>query len=312
MSSPSRLGQHTPSALAFLRRHDWLAFLLQQVMVFALAVALLQGARLLTGKSIHGGKDMMGPAEFVAMLVLFSAMIGVSVWMYRKVAGPEAPALGLVPGARGLGQYLMGLMLGLVVAGWPLFVSLATGQMRVTETLFSRFEATGILGMLALGTVTLTANSIVEEATSRAVPFQLFRHRALLFRVLVPALLFAAIHLADEPFRLGAFYSRTIAGIVLGLAYLLTRDIWFASGLHTGTNQAILLASGKWHMGAFFLASGERFGSAWADTVSWTLLAVGLGWMLLRRHGESRASREAVAGGKAAHLEPPTRLSQLA
>jgi membrane protease YdiL (CAAX protease family) len=298
MSPSSRFSRLATSALAFLRRHDWLAFLLQQVLVFALAVVLLQGARLLTGKSIHGGKDMMGPVEFVAMLVLFSAMIGASVWVYRKVAGPEAPALGLVPGVRGLGHYLLGLTLGLVAAGWPQFVSLATGQMQVTETLFSRFEATGILGMLALGTVTLTANSIVEEATSRAVPFQLFRHRALLFRVLVPALLFAALHLADEPFRPGAFYSRTIAGVVFGLAYLLTRDIWFASGLHTGTNQAVLLASGKWHMGALFLASGERFGSAWADSVSWTLLALGLGWMLLRRHGPARASREErVAGG---------------
>lgn len=301
MFSPSRFDRPATSVLAFLRRHDWLAFLLQQVLVFALAVVLLQGARLLTGKSIHGGKDMMGPAEFVAMLVLFSAMIGVSVWMYRKVSGPEAPALGLEPGLRGLGHYLVGLALGLAMAGWPLFVSLASGQMQVTETLFSRFEATGILGMIALGGVTLTANSIVEEVTSRAVPFQLFRHRAILFRLLVPALLFAAIHLADEPFRLGAFYSRTLAGIVLGLAYLLTRDIWFVSGLHTGTNQAVLLASGKWHMGALFLASGERFGSAWADSVSWTLLAVGLGWMLLRRHGATRASREAsVAGGAAA------------
>jgi membrane protease YdiL (CAAX protease family) len=298
MSSSSRFGRLATSALAFLRRHDWLAFLLQQVLVFALAVVLLQGARLLTGKNIHGGKDMMGPVEFVAMLVLFSAMIGVSVWVYRRVAGPRAPALGLVPGVRGLGHYVVGLTLGLVAAGWPLFVSLASGQMRMTETLFSRFEATGILGMLALGTVTLTANSIVEEITSRAVPFQLFRHRALLFRLLVPALLFAALHLADEPFRLGAFYGRTIAGIVFGLAYLLTRDIWFASGLHTGTNQAVLLASGKWHMGALFLASGERFGSAWADSVSWTLLALGLGGLLLWRHGAARAWREErVAGG---------------
>lgn len=298
MSSSSRFGRLATAALAFLRRHDWLAFLLQQVLVFTLAIVLLQGARLLTGKSIHGGKDMMGPAEFVGMIALFSAMIGISVWMYRRVAGPEAPALGLVPGVRGLGHYLVGLALGLVATGWPLFVSLASGQMQVSETLFSRFEATGILGMLALGTVTLTANSIVEEATSRAVPFQLFRHRALLFRLLVPALLFAALHLADEPFRLGAFYSRTLAGIVFGLAYLLTRDIWFASGLHTGTNQVVLLASGKWHMGAIFLASGERFGSAWADSVSWTLLAMGLGWMLFRRHGATRASREErVAGG---------------
>ncbi|WP_375765602.1 CPBP family glutamic-type intramembrane protease [Archangium gephyra] len=298
MPSSSRFGALATSALAFLRRHDWLAFLLQQVLVFILAFVLLQGARLLTGKSIHGGKDMMGPVEFVAMLVLFSAMMGVSVWVYREVAGPKAPALGLVPGVRRLGHYLVGLALGLAVAGWPLFVSLASGEMRVTETLFSRFEATGILGMLALGTVTLTANSIVEEVTSRAVPFQLFRHRALLFRLLVPALLFAALHLADEPFRLGAFYSRTLAGIVFGLAYLLTRDIWLASGLHTGTNQAVLLASGKWHMGALFLASGERFGSAWADSVSWTLLALGLGWMLSRRHGGARAPRaERVAGG---------------
>jgi len=295
MSPSSRFGRLATSALAFLRRHDWLAFLLQQFLVFALAVVLLQGARLLTGKSIHGGKDMMGPVEFVAMLVLFAAMIGVSVWMYRGAAGPKAPALGLVPSVRGLGHALVGFALGLVAVGWPLFISLASGQMHVTETLFSRFEATRVLGMLALGTVTLTANSIVEEVTSRAVPFQLFRHRALLFRVLVPALLFAALHLADEPFRLGAFYSRTIAGIVFGLAYLLTRDIWFASGLHTGTNQAVLLASGKWHMGALVHASGERFGGAWADSASWTLLAVAFGGMLLRRQTATQARQEDFA-----------------
>jgi hypothetical protein len=51
-------------------------------------------------------------------------------------------------------------------------------------------------------------------------------------------------------------------------------------------------------MGALFLASGERFGSAWADSVSWTLLALGLGGLLFWRHGAGRASREErVTGG---------------
>jgi hypothetical protein len=59
-----------------------------------------------------------------------------------------------------------------------------------------------------------------------------------------------------------------------------------------------LLASGKWHMGALFLASGERFGSAWADSVSWTLLALGLGGLLFWRHRAARVSREErVSGG---------------
>ena len=78
------------------------------------------------------------------------------------------------------------------------------------------------------------------------------------------------------------------------------RDWPEAGSDYTGTNQAVLLASGKWHMGALFLASGERFGSAWADSVSWTLLALGLGGLLFWRHSAARASREErISGGLA-------------
>jgi hypothetical protein len=74
MSSSSRFGRLATSALAFLRRYDWLAFLLQQVLVFTLAVVLLQGARLLTGKSIHLGMLALGTATLTATPLLRASL----------------------------------------------------------------------------------------------------------------------------------------------------------------------------------------------------------------------------------------------
>ena len=112
----------------------------------------------------------------------------------------------------------------------------------------------------------------MEEITNRAFPIRLWEHRSLLFRILVPSVIFALLHLADESFSFERIAVLIFAGIIQSLAYLLTGNIWFASGMHAGANFASFSVTGLWHAGAIVALTGEPAYSNW--TAAATMLAI--------------------------------------
>jgi hypothetical protein len=64
-------------------------------------------------------------------------------------------------------------------------------------------------------------------------------------------------------------------GIMLSLAYLLTGNIWLATGLHAGGNWIGFLAGGIWHAGAAVRIEGQPALSVWVP------LAIMLGVLAL-------------------------------
>src|SRR5262249_40498475 len=76
------------------------------------------------------------------------------------------------------------------------------------------------------------------------------------FRVLIPSLFFAVIHLADEEFHAGRIFILMMSGILQSFAYLLTGNIWFTSGVHTGANFAAFSVTGLWHAGGVVALGG--------------------------------------------------------
>jgi membrane protease YdiL (CAAX protease family) len=162
-------------------------------------------------------------------------------------------------------------------------MGLAAGTMRVTDSLTQHFPPGALVLVVLMAFAVLTLNSLNEEACSRAVPLGLVRRSPLWARVLLPALVFSLLHVVVEPFRLDAFLQRTLAGVAFSVAYLLTRDIWFAAGLHTGQNAGVLLGTGRWYMGGLLVVEGERWGSEWAQPAVLSLLTLAGLWVLYRR-----------------------------
>ncbi len=270
-------------SLTFLRRQKWLVFILQQIGVFLLSFGFLMSIKLLTGKEIRGGKEAMGPIEFLGMITLFSGIIIFSVWSYRWSEGKDAPPLGLRPTLRGLLHLLTATCIAFLIAAGRKLLGFAAGSMQLTDSIGAHFSAAGVMLMLCMGLFSLTFNSVMEEISSRAVPVMLFRQHSILFRIFVPALFFAALHLAAEPFRLSSFCSHVVSGAVFAGAYLLTRNIWLASGIHTGGNLGVLFDSGRWQMGAIIKAEGTPVGPEWLELLIWSLLLLFTIYWLYRR-----------------------------
>lgn len=276
------------SPWTLLRRHRWATFLLQQAAVFGLSLGFFATVHALTGKTVQGGRQAMGPLAYAGVMALFAGLVLLTRWLYRRVEGAGAPGLGMAPSWRGAAHLAVGTLAGFLLGGWPKLLGLATGALQVKESILSQGGAAQVALLLAAGALSLTANSVMEEVCSRAFPLMLWRERGLAFRLLVPAVLFAALHLAAEPFRAEAFVYRTLAGLAFSALYLLTRNVWLAAGFHTGMNEAVVFTSPRWQMGGLVSAEGTTFGESWWGLTAWGLLFVGTLVLLVLR--ERRAA----------------------
>src|SRR5262249_46905387 len=125
--------------------------------------------------------------------------------------------------------------------------------------------------------------AVMEETANRAFPMRLWQERSLAFRFVVPSIFFIAIHLVNEQFsfeRVGVLF---MAGLLHGVAYALTGNIWLGSGVHMGANFANYSISGLWHAGAIVTIVGRPIIPNWVAVM--IMLAVfGATFVLLHRH----------------------------
>jgi membrane protease YdiL (CAAX protease family) len=266
-----------------LKRHPWVIFLLQQAILFASGWVYLNVVRMLTGKTIHNGRDPFGLIDGIAFVLFVVAMIILTKWLYHRVKGNQAPSLGIALSSRRFRDFLVGTLIGFVIQASAWVVSLMLGTVRVGDKVGAHFNKLAIVSTLSVGIFFLLLNSILEETTSRAFPMRLWAHRSLIFRILIPSIFFATLHLADEQFGGLLFYERFIGGVVLSVAYALTGNIWLACGLHTGINYARFSVSGLWHAGAVVTLVGQLYIPLWAADIIWSLIAIA-GYLWLRSH----------------------------
>lgn len=249
--------------LQWLRKHLFSAFLLHQLFILLGAVSFLTIVRRLTGKTIHLGQDPIGFPDGIALVVLSLAVIFLTNWYYRLLKGPDAPSLGIEISIRRFFELVGGFIAGAMFFAAPLLIALWQGTASVTDTIGSHFDAFSIVGILTLGFVMLFLQAAMEETANRAFPMRIWEHRSLIFKLLLPSLLFVILHLVSESFEPQRAATLLIAGIVQGLAYALTGNIWFPTGLHFGANVAGFSMSGLWHMGAVVNVAGPPAASVW-------------------------------------------------
>ena len=258
--------------LELLKQHLWAAFLLHQLTIFALAIGFLSAVRKLSGRNIHLGRDPIGLIDAVALVALSVAVIYLTNLFYHLLKGENAASLGIAFSPRRLLDLIIGLIIGFAFAIAPWINALLQNTAAVTDRIDLHFDSFMATRMLAVAFLLLLVQGVMEETANRAFPMRIWENRSLLFRLLVPAVFFALIHLADEQFGFERLSILIMAGIIQGVAYALTANIWFSSGLHTGANVASFSITGLWHAGAVVSVSGYSAVPHWSVTLLFLIL----------------------------------------
>ena len=223
ITHPSEPALAVPEKAGLLRRI--IAFPLTLLVLELLAIVVVgsgftQLARLVVQKS-DGGFYALGAVLLAVVLIL--SWKALQRWLERREDREFA--------WRKSGQELgLGLLLG-----FALF-SAATGIV----ALLGGFEVLGLRGQGALWAMLAMAvtSGTIEEIMFRGI---LLRHLEAMLgswaALALTSLLFGAAHLTNPGASLFAAFAIAMeAGILLGAAYLLTRRLWLAVGIHAAWN----------------------------------------------------------------------------
>lgn len=245
------------SLFNWLRRQRWAAFLVFQCFLFGIAIIFLTGVRYVTGRSIHLARDAVGIGDGMLLAALAIGVIFLTRSFYERVRSEDGPDLGLAPSRRRALQFFAGILLGITVFAAPWFIAIHLGSASITDTITAHFDTVSAMLIIGLTSLLLLLQAVMEETANRAFPIQLWYDRSVVFRIVVPAAFFVLIHLVSESFSIERTALLFIAGLVQGLAFMLTGNIWLTSGLHFGANVASFSLSGVWHAGALVAIQGE-------------------------------------------------------
>lgn len=171
------------------------------------------------------------------------------------VAGASAAALRLFQeqtlAAVGIGidrPWLRHLLLGVGVGGgafsvcWAFWWIAGWAAVRVNPDLSSALPSIAGTMFLAAGV------SVYEELLCRGYPLQLLARRNLVLGLVITAALFVSLHVANEGGGSGIVILNLVLGhLMFAAAYLRSRSLWLAIGLHAGWNvmQAVVLGVGQ-------------------------------------------------------------------
>jgi membrane protease YdiL (CAAX protease family) len=279
----------------WFRQHLWAAFLAHQAGVLIVVIVFLSSVKRITGRTIHFGKDPMGLVDGTVLVVLSIAVILLTRVFYRWVKGDSAPSLGIALTPRRSLDLLIGILIGFAFVIAPWISALWQGTASIYDRINAHFDSFTVIRILTVAFFMLLLQAILEETTNRAFPMRLWEHRSLAFRLVVPSIFFVALHLPNEPFsfvRIGVLF---MMGLLLGIAYAFTGNIWFASGVHMGGNLAAFSVSGLWHAGAIVALIGQPTIPYWAATM--IMLAVFSALFVLLRQYRAKLQSAPIGAG---------------
>ena len=148
--------------------------------------------------------------------------------------GRPAKALGFHVGRSALSESGLGLLLGVVVA------VAVVGLMAAFGVLDWAAEEGGVVAWTAgaaSALLFLAVPAAAEEVLLRGYPIQAITEaRGPAAALLVTSGLFGALHLANPNVTVIGTLNVTVAGAFLGVVYLKTLSLWWATGAHLGWN----------------------------------------------------------------------------
>ncbi len=164
-------------------------------------------------------------------------------WLCGKLLeGLPFKALGWVFDKTWMKDYLLGMILGIATITLATILAMPAGGISFSFNQISGLNS--ILLTIATSFAVFFIAAAFEEVLFRGYILQtLARANLAWLGILLTSLPFAFVHLNNPNASLISSVNTGLAGVWLGLAYLKTRSLWLAFGLHLAWN---------WFQGAFF------------------------------------------------------------
>ena len=175
------------------------------------------------------------PLQFVVGTLFAAVLVG--ALLLRLVEKRPVADLGFAADRKAAPAFGVGMLVGvaaLVIASLMLLVAGALAFAEDAGTL--RLWGASILTSL----VFLALPAAAEEALFRGYPFQkLVEGFGAPAATIAASAVFAIAHARNPSVNGFALFNIFLAGVVLSLAYLRTKSLWFATGVHLGWNWAM-------------------------------------------------------------------------
>ena len=178
-----------------------------------------------------------GSAKFLTANALISFVVTLLVsWLCgRFLEGLPFRALGTWFTSGWLKNFLLGLVVGGVTLAFAALIGSVFGGLSFTFD--TQVTTNAILETMAASFLVFAAAAAFEEILFRGYILQTFSRAGLSwFSVFLTAILFASVHNANPSVTLLSWVNTFLAGIWLAPAWLRTRDLWLAFGLHLAWN----------------------------------------------------------------------------
>jgi membrane protease YdiL (CAAX protease family) len=168
-----------------------------------------------------------------SMIALMGALLAGAIAIRRLDRRPVR-AIGIPFGRAALRDAAAGLLIGIASIAIAALFLRSVGTLRYTV---EAGDASGWLRAVAHGLVFFAAGAAAEEAMFRGYPFQVIARAAgPVAATIGVSAAFAVAHVANPNVSLLALANIFLAGVMLSAAYLRTRSLWLAFGVHLGWN----------------------------------------------------------------------------
>ena len=212
------------------KHRGWIHILLL-IIPFFLIVGLVQLAGFwAAGYDISTVGDMKSPAfrAYSSYLELTGTII--VLWLFmRYVDRLPFVELGFQIKDR-LKEFFVGVLGGGVIMILGFLILIAFNEINFTNFFYDGIQ-------LLLSVLLFVSVAVLEEVLLRGY---ILRNLMISFNkyvaLVISSLLFASMHLANPNMDLFSFIDLFLAGILLGISYIYTKNLWFPIGLHLGWN----------------------------------------------------------------------------
>ncbi len=196
---------------------------------FLVTLILFQLLGQILANTLIPSEDQPGLKDFLVSLTTLAGTSGL-LWLFLKYIDQESLA---VLGLRFEGRkhdLLLGTLLGFALVGVGFWLLVLLKEIFVKEV---RFDATLIVfSALMFICVALFEEIIFRGYILRNLMYSYHRYLALF----LSAVIFAAMHSLNPNLSNLSVLNLFLAGILLGISYIHTRNLWFPIGLHFSLN----------------------------------------------------------------------------
>jgi membrane protease YdiL (CAAX protease family) len=234
-------------------RSGWriLAFFLFFILAASLLMALTKVFAILfpsfkslfaesTGSDSPTRSDLL--SLFVGNLRNLAAAVIASAIAARMLERRSFASIGFKLHRKWLRDFLLGSAMGAAA------LAIAVGIAAATNTITFSVQTRGIANLsrgFMIGFLFFLIAGATEELIFRGFPFQALVHNlGGVAAVAITSVVFGLAHLANPSASAFSTINTILAGVWLGLAYLMTRSLWLATALHYSWNFAMVFVFG--------------------------------------------------------------------